>query len=76
MFITKKSLSRRTVLRGLGTTLALPLLEAMVPALTLTAQTAANPIKRFGAIFVPLGERPGYWDAADGRARTSSCRPS
>ena len=62
MFITKKALSRRTVLRGLGTTMALPLLEAMVPALTLTAQTAANPIKRFGAIFVPLGERPGYWD--------------
>ena len=62
MFITKKALSRRTVLRGLGTTMALPLLEAMVPALTLTAQTAANPVKRFGAIFVPLGERPGYWD--------------
>ena len=62
MFITKKALSRRTVLRGLGTTMALPLLEAMVPALTLTAQTAANPVRRFGAVFVPLGERPGFWD--------------
>jgi hypothetical protein len=62
MFITKKALSRRTVLRGLGTTMALPLLDAMVPALTLTAQTPANPIRRFGAIFVPLGERPGFWD--------------
>src|SRR5215510_9330978 len=61
MFITKMKLSRRTVLRGMGATLSLPLLEAMVPALTATAQTAANPIKRFGAIFVPLGERPGYW---------------
>ena len=43
----------------MGTTLALPLLDAMVPALTLTAQTAANPVRSFGAIFVPLGERPG-----------------
>jgi Protein of unknown function (DUF1552) len=61
MFITKMKLSRRTVLRGMGAAMGLPLLEAMVPALTATAQTAANPIKRFGAVFVPLGERPGYW---------------
>src|SRR5262245_36775834 len=61
MFISKMQLSRRTVLRGMGATLALPLLEAMVPALTATAQTAANPLKRFGVVFVPLGERPGYW---------------
>jgi hypothetical protein len=61
MFITKTSLSRRTVLRGFGATLALPLLEAMVPAFTATAQTAAKPALRFGAVFVPLGERPGYW---------------
>jgi hypothetical protein len=45
----------------MGVTLALPLLESMVPALTATAATAANPQRRFGAIFVPLGERPGYW---------------
>jgi Protein of unknown function (DUF1552) len=61
MFITKMSLPRRTFLRGMGVTLALPLLESMVPALTATAKTAANPQRRFGAIFVPLGERPGYW---------------
>ena len=61
MFITKKSMSRRTVLRGVGATLALPLFDAMVPAMTAMAQTAANPLKRFGAIFIPLGERPGYW---------------
>jgi hypothetical protein len=61
MFITKTKLSRRTVLRGMGATLSLPLLEAMVPALTPVVKTAANPLKRFGAIFVPLGERPGYW---------------
>ena len=63
MFITKMSLPRRTFLRGMGVTLALPLLESMVPALTAMARTAAapNPTRRFGAIFVPLGERPGFW---------------
>ena len=61
MFITKMSLSRRAVLQGFGATLALPFLEAMVPALTATAKTAANPVRRFGAVFVGLGERPGYW---------------
>jgi hypothetical protein len=61
MLISKKSLSRRTILRGVGTALALPLLDAMVPAFTALAQTPARPLRRFGAIFVPLGERPGYW---------------
>ena len=64
MFVTKMSLSRRTVLRGMGATLALPLLEAMVPALTATARTAASPLRRFGVVFVPLGERPGFWTPA------------
>jgi hypothetical protein len=64
MFITKASLSRRTVLRGLGATLSLPLLEAMVPAMTATARTAAAPTKRFGAVFVPMGERPSHWTPA------------
>jgi hypothetical protein len=61
MFAAKKFISRRTVLRGVGTAIALPFLEAMVPAFVATARTAANPLKRFGAVFVPLGERPGYW---------------
>jgi hypothetical protein len=63
MFITKMSLPRRTFLRGVGVTLALPLLESMVPALTAMSRTAAapDPTRRFGAIFVPLGERPGFW---------------
>ena len=64
MFISKKALPRRTVLRGIGATLALPFLDAMVPALTASAQTAANPPRRFGAVFVPLGERPGFWTPA------------
>ena len=57
----KRHISRRTVFRGIGATVALPFLDAMVPALTATAQTAANPTPRFGVVFVPLGERPGYW---------------
>jgi Protein of unknown function (DUF1552) len=61
MFISKMALPRRTILRGIGATLALPLLDAMVPALTETVKTAANPPRRFGAVFVPLGERPGFW---------------
>ena len=64
MFITKKSLSRRTLLRGMGVGMALPFLESMVPAQTPLAKTAANPVRRFGAVFVPLGERPGYWTPA------------
>ena len=47
MFITKKYLSRRTVLRGAGAAIALPFLDAMVPASTALAQTAANPVPRF-----------------------------
>ena len=60
MVITKMSLPRRTVLRGLGATLALPLLDAMIPALTPVAKAAA-PAQRFGAVFVPMGERPSHW---------------
>jgi hypothetical protein len=61
MFITKMSLSRRSVLRGIGATIALPFLDAMVPALTATAKTAATPVRRFGTVFVGLGERPSAW---------------
>jgi len=50
MFISKKHLPRRTFLRGAGVTLALPLLESMVPALTALAQTPAKPPMRFGAV--------------------------
>src|SRR6266699_3269045 len=61
MFITKKHLSRRTVLRGAGAALALPLLDSMVPAQTPLVKTAANPKTRFTGIFVPHGMAPGYW---------------
>ena len=60
-FITKKHLSRRTILRGGGAALALPLLDAMIPASTALAQTAATPKPRFVGCFVPHGMAPGYW---------------
>ena len=61
MFITKKSVARRTFLRGAGTMLALPLLDAMIPASTALAQTAAKPVQRFGAIYVPHGKILNKW---------------
>jgi hypothetical protein len=61
MFITKTALPRRTFLRGLGTTLALPLLDAMVPALTAMRQTAAQPVPRLGFFYVPNGIYPSAW---------------
>jgi hypothetical protein len=61
MFISKKHLSRRMLLRGAGATLALPLLDAMFPAATAFAQTAAAPPRRFFGGFVPHGAAPGYW---------------
>jgi len=61
MFIHKSFISRRAVLRGVGATIALPFLDAMVPALTAQARTAANPVRRFGTVFVGLGERPSHW---------------
>ena len=61
MFITKKHLPRRTFLRGAGATVALPLLDAMIPAATALAQTAAAPVRRFVGVWHPHGASPGYW---------------
>jgi hypothetical protein len=61
MFITKKHLSRRTVLRGMGATVALPLLDAMIPAGTALAQTAAAPLPRMGFIYFPHGAIMDKW---------------
>ncbi|HVJ31435.1 MAG TPA: DUF1552 domain-containing protein, partial [Gammaproteobacteria bacterium] len=62
-FLTGKRLSRRHILRGVGAGLALPLLDAMLPAARAIAQDTVAP-KRFGAVFVPHGERPGFWNPA------------
>jgi hypothetical protein len=61
MFVTKMHLSRRTMLRGLGATIALPLLDAMVPALTALSKTSAAPVRRFGVFYVPNGMSMPYW---------------
>ena len=61
MFITKRYLPRRAVLRGLGAAIALPLLDGMVPALTAQRRTAAAPVRRFGVFYVPNGMSMPYW---------------
>jgi hypothetical protein len=61
MIITKKALPRRTFLRGLQATLALPLLDAMIPAATALAQTAAKPVRRLGFVYIPMGCDHGRW---------------
>jgi hypothetical protein len=55
MIISKKAIPRRTILRGMGSMLALPLLESMMPALSALQNTAAKPINRFGVMYVPNG---------------------
>ena len=61
MFLFKKQLSRRTVLKGAGATIALPLLDAMLPAGTALAQTAAAPAPRLGFIYFPHGALQDEW---------------
>jgi uncharacterized protein DUF1552 len=61
MLIFKKAIPRRTMLRGLGATLALPLLDAMVPSLTALQRTAAKPTTRFGVMYVPNGMVMEQW---------------
>jgi hypothetical protein len=83
MFISKLHMSRRTMLRGLGATIALPLLDGMVPALTAQTATAAAPIRRLGVFYVPNGmSMPYWWPKAEGpigrrrwrRSRSSATR--
>ena len=64
MIISKRSLPRRTVLRGLGAALSLPLLDAMVPAASALARTPAAPTRRFGVVYVPNGIAMEYWTPA------------
>ena len=65
MIITKKALPRRTFLKGVQATLALPLLDAMIPAATALAKTAANPIRRLGYVFIPMGYDHARWTPKD-----------
>jgi hypothetical protein len=60
-FITKSALPRRTFLKGVGATLALPLLDAMVPAATAATKTPALPVRRLGYVFMPMGCDQSRW---------------
>src|SRR2546428_8374029 len=61
MIVAKKAISRRTMLRGIGTAVALPLLDAMVPALTAAQNTPAKAVKRFGVVYHPNGVIYDKW---------------
>jgi hypothetical protein len=61
MIVTKKALPRRTFLKGMHATLALPLLDAMIPAATALAKTAAKPVSRLGFVFIPMGCDRARW---------------
>ena len=61
MFLTKKHLSRRTLLRGMGVAVSLPLLDAMIPAATALANTAAAPKPRLGFFYFPHGAVMEKW---------------
>ena len=63
MIHSKRALSRRTVLRGAGVAFALPLLDAMIPASTVLAETAAAPsrLRRLGYVYMPMGFNPAHW---------------
>ena len=61
MIITKKAIPRRTFLKGAQAALALPLLDAMIPAATAWAQTPAKPVPRLGFVFIPMGCDHARW---------------
>ena len=61
MILSKKALPRRTFLRGMGATMALPLLDAMVPSMTALAATPANPVRRLGFVYIPMGSDISRW---------------
>ena len=62
MIVTKKHLPRRTFLRGMGVSLALPLLDSMVPAFGGAAARAAEPVRRLGVVYVPNGMFMPNWN--------------
>jgi hypothetical protein len=61
VIVTRKAIPRRTLLRGLGASVALPLLDAMVPAMTALAATPAKPVRRLGYVYIPMGAYIREW---------------
>jgi hypothetical protein len=76
VIITKKALPRRTFLRGLGATLALPLLDAMVPSMTALAATAAAPVRRLGFVYIPMGSNISQWTPPCPAGRLTELSPT
>ena len=64
MIITKKAIPRRTFLQGIGASVALPLLDAMIPSMTAFAKTAAAPVRRLGFVYMPMGCDLARWTPA------------
>jgi len=64
MIVTQKSIPRRTLLRGLGASLALPFLDGMVPAFAALRNSAAQPVRRLGVVYVPNGMMMNHWTPA------------
>src|SRR5215471_2355803 len=75
MIVTKKALPRRTMLRGMGATLALPLLDAMAPSMTALAASPARPVKRLGFVYIPMGAHMPEWTPA-GSGRLGELSPA
>src|SRR5215467_6605848 len=73
-FLTKKAIPRRTFLRGGRAVLALPLLDAMIPAATMWAQTPAKPVHRIGFVFIPMGCDQTRW-TPPGQAKLTELSP-
>ena len=76
MIISKKALPRRTFLRGMGATVALPLLDAMVPSMTALAKTAANPVRRLGFVYIPMGSHIASWTPPGDTGALTKLSPS
>ena len=75
MIITKKALGRRTFLRGISASVALPLLDAMVPSMTALAATPANPVRRLGFVYIPMGANIAQW-TPEGVGRLTKLSPT
>jgi hypothetical protein len=75
MFISKAALPRRTFIHGIGAALALPLLDAMVPAMSAMAQTAARPVRRLGFVYIPMGANISQWTPR-GEGRIADLSPT
>ena len=76
MIVTRKALPRRMVLQGLGASLALPLLDAMIPAMTAMAATPAKPVRRLGFVYMPMGSTIAQWTPPGTNGRLDVLSPA